>query len=53
MGQLTGGVAHIARGIEKELKERDVDLNKPHMPGLADICSRALATRSANTSMSV
>ena len=49
MRLLTGGVAHIAATIEEDLHDRDTGLQKPHVPGLADLVACALSTRCANT----
>lgn len=45
----TGGVAHIAATIEEDLRDRETNLQKPHIPALADLVSCALSTRCANT----
>lgn len=49
MRSLKGGVAHVASVIEEDLKDRETGLQKPHIKGLADLCSTALASRSSNT----
>ena len=49
MRLLTGGVAHIAARVEEDLRDRDTGLQKPHIPGLADLVACALSTRCANT----
>jgi hypothetical protein len=49
MRLLKGGVAHVACVIEKDLRDRETGLQKPHIKGLADLCSTALASRSSNT----
>jgi hypothetical protein len=49
MRSLSGGVAHVASIIEKDLGARETGLQKPHIKGLADLSSSALASRSSNT----
>lgn len=49
MRLLSGGVAHVASIIEKDLGARETGLQKPHIKGLADLSSSALASRSSNT----
>lgn len=44
-----GGVAHAATTIESDLIDRDTNLHKSHISGLADLASSALTTRSSNT----
>lgn len=46
---LTGGVAHVACVIEDDLKDRDTQLQKPHINALADLAACALSCRNANT----
>jgi hypothetical protein len=45
-----GGIAHMAAVIEGDLADRDTGLHKPHIKGLADLASAALACRSVNSS---
>ncbi len=42
MRLLTGGVAHIARFLEDDLKKRCTGLNKAKVKGLADLAATAL-----------
>lgn len=46
---LTGGVSHIARAIETDLKMRESGLRKPNIEGLSDLVACALACRNVNT----
>lgn len=46
---LTGGVAHVASVVERDLCDREVGLRKQHVEALADVVACALACRSANT----
>jgi Transposase DDE domain len=50
MRSVTGGVAHMACAIERDLFERDTGLHKPHMKGLADLAASMLSCRCVNTS---
>ncbi len=50
MRYTTGGIAHMARGLEEDLTDRDTGLHKPHIKGLADLSASMLACRSVNTS---
>lgn len=49
MRLLRGGIGHISERIEEDLRDRETGLQKPHIPGLADLVSCALSTRCANT----
>jgi hypothetical protein len=49
MRLLTGGVAHVAEAIEKDLINRKCNIHKPHIKGLADLSACVLTCRSANT----
>lgn len=49
MRVVTGGVAHVASVVERDLFEREVGLRKQHVEALADVVACALACRSANT----
>jgi hypothetical protein len=49
MRVVTGGVAHVASVVERDLCERGVGLRKQHGEALADVVACALACRSANT----
>lgn len=49
MRLVTGGVAHVASVVERDLFERGVGLRKQHVEALADVVACALACRSANT----
>jgi hypothetical protein len=44
-----GGISHTAWVIEDDLSDRETGLRKPHVEGLADLASCALASRGANT----
>jgi hypothetical protein len=46
---VTGGVAHVASVVERDLFDREVVLRKQHVEALADVVACALACRSANT----
>ena len=47
MRLLTGGVAHISARIAEDLRDRETGLQKPHIPGLADLGSRIFLTNSS------
>jgi len=49
MRVVTGGIAHVAGVVERDLCERAVVLRKQHVEALADVVACALACRSANT----
>jgi hypothetical protein len=46
----TGGVSHLARAIESDLKVRDTGLQKPHIGALSDLTASVLTCRSVNSS---
>jgi hypothetical protein len=46
---LNGGVAHVARSIEEDLKLRKTKLHKSHISGLSDIASSILSCRNVNS----
>ena len=50
MRRLSGGVAHVASILEKDLCGRETGLQKPHITGLADIAASVLACRNVNSS---
>jgi hypothetical protein len=45
----SGGVAHVASVVEADLCDRETELRKQHVEGLADAVACALSCRSANT----
>lgn len=49
MRVFTGGVAHVAGVVERDLFDRETGLRKQHVEGLADVVACALSCRSANT----
>jgi hypothetical protein len=44
-----GGVAHLSSAIEGDLLNRNINLNKPHIEGLADLAASVLSVRSVNS----
>ena len=46
----TGGVAHLAKAIEKDLKLRVTGLQKPHISALSDLAACVLTCRNVNSS---
>jgi DDE family transposase len=50
MRTFTGGVSHIARAIESDLKERHTGLQKPHKAALSDLAACVLTCRNVNSS---
>lgn len=49
MRVFTGGVAHVASVVERDLFDRETALRKQHVEGLSDVVACALSSRSANT----
>jgi hypothetical protein len=49
MRVFSGGVAHVASVVEQDLFDRETELRKQHVEGLADVVACALSCRSANT----
>lgn len=45
-----GGVSHLAQAIERDLKARDTDLQKPHIGAISDLTASVLMCRSVNSS---
>jgi hypothetical protein len=50
MRETEGGVFHIAKAIEADLKLRKTGLHKPHIAALSDLAATVLICRSVNTS---
>lgn len=46
----TGGIAHLAKAIEDDLRTRNTDLHKPHIGSLSDLAACALTCRNVNSS---
>jgi hypothetical protein len=49
MRLLSGGVAHLAKAVEEDLRGRDTGLHEPHVTALSDLTAAALSCRSGNT----
>lgn len=50
MRLFSGGVSHVARSIESDLKSRCTGLHKPHIGSLSDLAACALTCRNVNSS---